>query len=590
MADSTKGKDFKRWRDRLRYAKKTWVDHGILGSQHPSHMRLLIEFYRGNQWAHLSGIPGIHEDHLASVNKIFPIANTLHGDVASRNPQVQVFPRTDDSIPKALPVENLINYDIEELNFKRQTNRALAYHLFGPFGVVRHGFTPPEEFESESGRRMQMYRPAKSARPWIRAVKPWNVLFDPSCDYFHPDEGLEWVAFRDVMLLADIKDNPNMIARDQLKDFQGNISQEWKDMQYGHHDAGDDPDMKNKVEVFTVYEARERTWFQMTLDGVDNYLRDPDDWPIDWETLPVSIFQVNEQMDTPFTLPIMDQCPSIQQELNRLRSMMGELVFRLRRLIGVQATGMDDAEINKIEDGAINEIIKTKASPKEVIQLITSGVFPQELLQYEALLEEDMREVVGQSKMGRAQRINVETAHEVERVQQGQDVSTGRIVDAFETFNQEIIRLYMQGRRATMDITGAEIVRIVGQQDENGIQAWGQVAPGDLHGDFDFNVVHGSTRPRDRDREAQKAAADFQLAFNAPDIFKAAFFARKYLEARGIDPTRGLTDQALTASAVRTLDTIRRNAQPGGEAAAAGPQIDPNIAAALGGGGGGLTQ
>ncbi|MFQ5766718.1 MAG: hypothetical protein ACE5ID_01855, partial [Acidobacteriota bacterium] len=49
------------------------------------------------------------------------------------NPQVQVFPRNPDYSGHARGVENLINYDIEELNFKRQMNRALTHHLFAPF-------------------------------------------------------------------------------------------------------------------------------------------------------------------------------------------------------------------------------------------------------------------------------------------------------------------------------------------------------------------------------------------------------------------------------------------------------------------------
>jgi len=238
----------------------------------------------------------------------------------------------------------------------------------------------------------------------------------------------------------------------------------------------------------------------------------------------------------------------------------------------------------------LHEIIETKGDPAKTIQAISSGVFPQELLQYLAVYEEDAREVMGQSKMDRAQRINVESASEAAFVQQGSDVSTARIVSAFEKFNQESIQLYMQGRRATMEHTGAEIVRIVGQQDANGVQAWATVSPEDLHGDFELEVVHGSTRKRDRAEESRQAGVDMQMAITSPDMFNVAYFASKYIEARGLDPTRAMTENALTASKVRQVDAIRRNAAIEPEAPADGGMRPEAAAFSSNAGSGGLPQ
>jgi len=590
-----KASEFKLWRDRLRFAKDVWVRKGLLGTETASTMRLMIELNRGNHWQNFTQIFGsLDEDLYATANKVFPIANSIVGEVAARNPKVQVFPNHPSAAGVARPVEHLLNHDIKELNFKRQANRALADHLFAPFGVVRHGFTPRDEHRTEGGRRMQMFRPSKPDRPWVMRYPIWNVLFDPTCTSFHVDDGMWWVAFRDVMRLADIRDNPNMISREQLGDFAGNISPEWEDMRTFEFAGDDDPDKKQYVEVYSVYEAREDTWFQITLDGIDKPLREPEDWPIPWETLPVSIFQVNEQMDTPFPIGILEQMAPLQQEMDRLRTQMGILVSRLRRILGCNQNMIEDSEITKLEDADLNEILLFNGSPAEALQMISSGVFPPELLQYLAVLDEEMRELSGQSKMGRGQRINVESASEATFVQQGQDVNTARIADAFEDFNRDVIRLYTQGRRATMEITGEEVVRIVGEMDADGIQEWGRVRPEDLHEDFDLEIVHGSTRKRDRQAEAQDAAVDFEIAMKAPQLLKAEYFARKLVEARGHVPERALTKEALVASAVLTLDQIRRDAQIGEEKPAE-PSFPPGVAAlaaqsSQSGGGGGLPQ
>ncbi len=182
--------EFKLWRDRLKFAKDVWASKGLIGDG-ASTMRLLIELNRGNQWAHLRSTFGddFDEELYATANKVFPIANSIKGEVAARNPQVQMFPNSPEATKMASPVEHLINYDIRELNFKRQTNMALNHALWAPFGICRHGFTPREEFEADDGRRMQLYRPAKSDKPWIKARGIWDTLMDPTGSSFHVDDG-----------------------------------------------------------------------------------------------------------------------------------------------------------------------------------------------------------------------------------------------------------------------------------------------------------------------------------------------------------------------------------------------------------------
>jgi hypothetical protein len=597
MAERMGEKEFKKWNERLRYAKDIWKRRGLIGTENVSNMRMLIEFNRGNQWQHINGgaFGSFHSEDLATVNKVFPIANTILGDIGSRNPQVQVTPRQEEYQLSARPVEHLINYDIEELNFKRQTNRALAHHLFAPFGLVRNGFTPSDEWQSESGRQMQLYRPAKPDRPWIQHIPCWNVLIDPKQVSFHAEDGCRWVAFREIMTLDNIRDNPNMIDRKGLGGFAGNVGTEWKQTEtWDYIDVETDPDRENDVEVWTVYEAEERTWFQMTLDGLDKPLREREDWPIPWETLPYSVLAVNEQMDTPFNIAIMDEIRTIQEDLNKLRTLMHLLVHRLPRVIGVDKNKIEPDMLAILQDASVKEIIEFAGGLENAMSAISTGAFPQELLQYNALLEEDLREVIGQSKMGRAQRINVDTATEAASVQQGQDVNTARIADGYEDFNKDVIRLHMQGRRATMALTGDEIVRVVGQNDSIGVQEWASVTVEDMHKDYDFHVIHGSTRKRDHDADAVKAAQDFQLAASAPEIFNTAFYARKFVEARGYPLQDAMVPDALSNSRISSAAATVQNAREGvgeqkgggtGGTGGAGGGIPPEVAQLLGGGG-----
>jgi hypothetical protein len=176
-------------------------------------------------------------------------------------------------------------------------------------------------------------------------------------------------------------------------------------------------------------------------------------------------------------------------------------------------------------------------------------------------------------------------------------VNTARIADGYEDFNEDVIRLHMQGRRATMSLTGDEVVRVVGQADSVGVQEWANVTVEDMHKDYDFHIVHGSTRKRDHDADAAKAAQDFQLAMAAGDIFNAAFFARKFIEARGYPIQDAMMPDALSASRIRAAATTVQNAREGvgeqkgtnsGSAGGTGGTtgIPPEVAQLLGSGGG----
>src|SRR3972149_6468490 len=97
-------------------------------------------------------------------------------------------------------------------------------------GNVYTGHGPHEEVLTEKGRRLSFYRNANANRPWIRSVLPWNLLFDSRVDDLSMDGGMRWVAFRDVMSKAQIRDNPNMVNRDAIAQLEGQVSAEWLEM------------------------------------------------------------------------------------------------------------------------------------------------------------------------------------------------------------------------------------------------------------------------------------------------------------------------------------------------------------------------
>ena len=578
-------KRFDMVRKRLQWAKKIHVFKGIIGRESDQNtMRQLIEFYRSNQWQTKGAFGDLPSDVLRVVNKVFPIANRQQAGIAARNPRVQYFPRTKDSEAKAPHVELLHNYDIREQNHIAQMKAAFRDAQFAPFpGVLRHGYTPERELLDENGKALFYFRPANPNRPWIKRSAPWDTLIDPRAESWHMDGGAQWCAFRSVMTLDQVKRNPNMIAREQLKDFKGNVTQAYRDMMPRELHEQEDPDRESYVEVWTVYDLEDRTWMQLTLDGVDDWLRKPEEWPIAWEWLPINTFIVNPQIDTPYPKSLMEDMIPLQQELNQIRTMMSVLTRSMRAHSFYDENKVDETAVTLLKDSGLLEYFPVKGNPAEVMHQLKVGGLPQELMLYADTVMDDMRESVGLSRFARARRENVESATEAAAITQGQDVIEGRTQEAFDLFVRETEMTYMQGRRSILaTVGGRESLRVLGQEGAQALASYVTVDAETLAGEFEFEVEAGSTRPKDLEREAQLAAVDMQvlspLSFSRQDEL-----ARRYLELRRLDPARFMRAESTQAADLESAAAFNRGVGlEGGETSA----IDPNLASLLAGGGG----
>lgn len=570
---------FQRDLDRIRWAKQIHIGLGLIGrGTNDNVMRTLIEMYRGDQWRDEGLFAGLGPGILRTANKIFPIANRQQAGIAARNPRVQYFPRNEDQAARARRAEALHNYDIVEDSHILAFNAALRDHQFARFpGIVRHGYTPPEELFDDQGRRMANFR-AHPNRPWMKRWATWDTLIDPRAESFEAGGGAMWCAFRSVMTLDAIKRNPNMIARENLKNFKGNINPRHQEMKPTHLKSEEDPDQDSYVEVWTVYDLEDKTWNQLTLNGVDRYLREPAEWPIAWEDLPYDAFIVHPQMDTPFPRAMLEDLLPYQNELNQVRTMLSILARSIRRPPIYDKNKFESEEIDKLVTGALAEAIACQGEPGSAIESQTLSGFPQELLQYAGVIVDDMRESVGLSLFARARRENVESATEAANIAQGQDVIEARTQDAFDRFLRNAERKYMQGRRAVLAETGEqEVVRVLGAQGAQELESYFTVDAEDLAGEYDFHVEAGSTRPRDLDAEAQKAAVDLQVLGALP-FTMTEFLAQRYAEMRRIDPARVIRPQAAQATNVQDASEIMRGA---GLEGTNGQGIDANLAALL---------
>jgi hypothetical protein len=588
------------WKDRLKMADRLWDRHGLTTrheqvSPHWVTLTSLLNMYRNITFmADWGGIP--HEE-LIEVPSGFSLVNTLMSQMYARNPILDVSAHSDQQKRNATNMEALQNTLIRtrNLGWKRQLNRALLHALITPGSFIRHGYTPREEMFSEKNltpRQLERFQAAKPDVPWIRSWPIWDVRVDPTCSTFDPRGDVWWIAFRSLVPMQDIRDNPNRIARKDLRATRTIDERVF----LGNSVSTPTKEEMQLVEIWTVYEARERTFFEIS-EGSDLTLREPERWPLEWENLPYTFLGFNEQLDTPFPIPPMSIVADQILERNKLRTMMSQLVKRMRRVVAVAEQALSETQRSQIEgdDPDLKEFMffqgnQTGDSMREV-QL---GTFEQSLLLYDDRLTEDMREALGQSLLSRGQRINVDTAAEAHSVQAGSDLQTGRLAGPWEDFLSDVFATIGDGLQSPGVIQDAISVPILGRQDARELfgsvelNPFKRIAEKELRGSFMYEVRAGSTTPRNPAEDAQTAQRNLEFAAaQGPESFRLPQFQLDWILANDLDPEKYMQNAQQIAQLRAQLAS--------GELAGQPEQKDPGAPVPLdlitgGGGGGGQPQ
>lgn len=591
-----KATELKLWRDRLEHSNQVWTENGTTLEESASSDLVWLNAFRGIQWSGPWG--GIAEQDLATVNVTFSNTRAMISQISARNPKAVVRPR-GMAVERAIGArinELVLQYFIEELRMKREADRALRDALLcRGGGFMRHGFTPAREVYDQKGHRIPANAQERPDLPWMRRIAEWDIRIDPLAETFANDGDAKWCAFRDLMTLDQIRRNPGMIQRDDLRPTVSyeRSQQVRRRTRRGRNPVQEGPDFLQMVEVWSVFDHVERMWFQMS-PGSRFTLREPADWPEWLENLPYSHLVFNDQADTPFQVAFPEVYASQQRELNKVRTLMVELVKRMRRIILFRDQAFAEEEQAKLTtDPDLVEFFKVIGADAlpNVVHAINTGTFPQELILLDRLIKEDIRETIGLSQLDRAQRINVESATEAQGVLQGSAVQRGIDVERFEMFWADILRQFHKALQGTLaqEIT----VQVVGEADARTLrelEGAGRLEPGqsmlvvrpeDIKGEYRYQIHAQSTVPQDHNAAFAKIIGLMQaLAANSVQVDQSEL-VRLLIEEAGFDSTKLLLSGEEQQATMQQL-----MGQGGGEGGArrgngrAGT-VDPNLVRAM---------
>lgn len=440
------------------------------------------------------------------INIIYGYVQTAIARIYFRDPHITVNPRGGSFIERAKLLEIVINFLLGEINLKREVEKLLTDAYLVGHGWLKFGYQS-EIGESEGETPEQKNEYIKSEDIFVSYVAWEDIVFDVTlCK--DPPYDCRWIAHRIIRPLEDIKKDTKYKNTSGLKE---NISV--RDARGEKvEEAYKDSDL-SLLEFWEIWDV-DTNKIYVVAEGTDKFLRETEN-EYEMKGLPFGMLKFNKIPGEPYP---MSDCSIIEpQVLERIKLRAAQInhIKRWARQLSIEKGAMTKEEMEKFAqgiDGAVTQREKG-ANPPVPIQY---APMQEEIFQLDALIQQDMDMVIGQTDTDRGGQAKTRTKTKYELQQQENSTSTrqAKRQDTLEDFLEEvatkIIALLKQYQ------TSERYVRISGYTPQEMAQAFPgikQDATGiyftkdDIQGEYDVEAKAGSTLPMNHQTKLQAIQA-----------------------------------------------------------------------------------
>lgn len=509
----------------------------------------VIKEYKGD-WTHIQSNLSIP---LIPLNLIFAYCKTEISRLYFRDPWISVNPKRMEDLGAARIAEQLLNYVWSEIDLKRQFKLAILDAELVGHGWIKVGYTA--QFGTVESKPVEKAGNAKKepdldTNEYVKSENvfgyhiPWNdVLFDPSA-VWPPESNARWMAFKTIKPLSVVRKsklykNPESIQASELTLEERRA--------FGNEGSF--------VVIWEIWDKENGKVFTITPNHPD-YLRDPMEWPYQFDGFPAVMVAFNPIPGDPY--PLSDVTPWEGQvvEATKMMAIMLNHLKRWNRQIFMKRGMVTDemkAKFKNSEDGALIEYEGNQSDlfvpPYAAVQQDIYGVWN--------LIMDIFRNVSGQSEVerGATAKSNTRTLGELQMAVQGSRGRSEEKVDIIEGAIEEVARKLLAIMQQKFDLP--KIVRLVGQKaiqkavlmnrpsaTEPGGDAYtgenpetGQVdsfsvTRKDIHGEMDVSCVAGSSLPLNKENQIeilQKMAPNLEFIGILPGSKAAREYGRELL-------------------------------------------------------------
>lgn len=492
------------------------------------------------------------QDYDLILNEVYPIVQRELPAIFFRNPRVFLKPRNKtfiakrrnpltgvmedkelDSQKSAKTQEAILNYKLEEIRYKKETQKCLLDALLFPHGILWHGY------KGNFGMTAEKSLWIEDDDIFVQRLNPLKFLKDPSTPMSRLEEA-NWVGRSFEVRLDDLVNDDTLdVDKKQIKGELG-YGQVMEDGKAKHNGGQDkiqigrtlrplseflEKDYKNTslARWVTCYEILIRPTMKERREGKKGYilvytkeqnrsLRE-NGWQYKakgWPGIPLSFNPLNDNM---FGVSDPEIWGSIADQKNKMVNLlMRNVQENSRVIIGLDKDKLSNEEdMDKIRQGD-QSLITFNGNPSETLKILSpSGLAINDVLQGIAQTQKNLEDKSGITELGMGRlQSGEESAASVEIRSQNmsarpayrQDIMSDFISDSVHYLNQ-LIKQYYPVDKA---------VRIVGSLD---VEWSDDPTREEIQAETDVEIDVLSMLPENPDKEIQEMQTVLNLMYQA---------------------------------------------------------------------------
>lgn len=459
--------------------------------------RRMSDLYRGRHYEYYS------ESDRLLVNVCFSTVNVIAPSIAVNYPKITVNATKPENAAQAVIAEAVVNYWWRNKNIKDEFRRAVKDMLIFGHGWVKVGyrFVEEEVISSEDdpselveGNEVTPVTVVVEDSPFAERASIFDVFVDPDATSM---KDIRWIAQRLRRPLAEVRTDKryNKAAREAVGMMA--VSR-----------YTDDPSRKKiydkdegYAEIWEFYDVTNKLMCVFSEDG-DQFLVKPIKMPYAFGHPFVQLrnYDVPDQF---YPIGDLETIEPLQKELNETRTQMMNHRKRFARKWLYKESAFDQLGRTALESDEDNIMVPVIGDDAlgNIIAPMPAVINPPDFYNQSDLIVADIDRASGVSEFMRGGVSEIRrTATESALLQ---DAANARTADKLATVEQAIGQV---GRRLLMlsqqFMTGEHVARIISK---NGDPVWVKFDREYLEGDFDFDVVGGSTQPVNESFRRQQA-------------------------------------------------------------------------------------
>lgn len=482
-----------RYKSRISSSRKWRKDEG-----YDETWRRLIDLYRGQHYEHFT-----EEDRLL-INISFSTINVIAPSVAVNYPKITVNANLPENAPQAIITEAVINYWWKHYDVTSEFRTAIKDYLMIGHGWVKTGYRFIEENAEDTeddnsdpnaeGNEVTPITKVVKDQPFAERVSPFDVFVDPDATSMRD---IRWIAQRIRRPIAEVKSDKRyakaareMVTATAWAKYSDDPSRrKVQDQSQGYVDVWEYYDLhSNSISVFS--------------ETCEQFLIKPTAMPYAFGQ-PFTMIRNYDVPDSFYPMGDLEAIEPLQHELNETRTQMMNHRKKFSRKYLFRESAFDGSGRDALASDDDNVLVPVVSDEPlgGVVAPFPAVINPPEFYNQTDLIISDIDRVSGVSEYQRGGTPEIRrTATEASILMDAANVRTADKLATVEKAIGFIAKRLIQ--LAQQFMTGEQVARVVGK---DGVPMWVKFDRDYIAGDFDFEVVGGSTQPINESARRQMA-------------------------------------------------------------------------------------